>query len=591
MPTPVSALIHAATMVTAGVYLLMRTSPLIEYSSTVLILCLWLGAITTVFSSLIGLFQQDIKKVIAYSTMSQLARECINFINMFRHQTICEKVNYNNTSNIYNNKYNINKLNIKNKNSKQLTLLTSTTVINFEDSLFTGQRMFSTTSTLNTRKPFFQSKSPLNPNNNATSTENTTDKNTSKVKSLHERLNDAEEEVEALLEEQENLQNDGEELSSQEGWSLWKESRKVDFYHKIFSKVSQKSIESENPRTINKVMSYAASQDKDLSFFLLLVSLISIAIPLFCIISILILLYSKYKQYKNNKPKNNNNNKHYKGLKRSVKAKEVNKIHKRYLHCSTRHLTRSVTQSSNEENITAPPFNDSVNHISFNEWLGGLIDGDGEFILSKKGHASFKIVMPVEDKPVLYAIKHKYGGSIKNIAGSNSLRYKLHNKKSLIKLINSVNGYIRNPTRLLKLYKICTFYSINLIEPKLLKFNSGWFAGFIDADGSICLNEESGQMSINVTQKNKFLLDPLIPLFNGRVQPIISKEAFQFSVYKKEEILNLIDNYFSLYPLISKKKDKLNLIKKYYYFTDLKDIDKIHKLFLWYKFKNDWDKS
>ncbi len=71
-PTPVSALIHAATMVTAGVYLLMRSSPIIEYSSTILLLCLWLGAITTIFSSLIGLFQQDIKKVIAYSTMSQL---------------------------------------------------------------------------------------------------------------------------------------------------------------------------------------------------------------------------------------------------------------------------------------------------------------------------------------------------------------------------------------------------------------------------------------------------------------------------------------------------------------------------------------
>ena len=71
-PTPVSALIHAATMVTAGVYLLMRSSPLIEYSNTVLLLAIWVGAITTVFSSLIGLFQQDIKKVIAYSTMSQL---------------------------------------------------------------------------------------------------------------------------------------------------------------------------------------------------------------------------------------------------------------------------------------------------------------------------------------------------------------------------------------------------------------------------------------------------------------------------------------------------------------------------------------
>ena len=71
-PTPVSALIHAATMVTAGVYLLMRSSPLIEYSSVVLILCLLIGVITTIFSSLVGLFQQDIKKVIAYSTMSQL---------------------------------------------------------------------------------------------------------------------------------------------------------------------------------------------------------------------------------------------------------------------------------------------------------------------------------------------------------------------------------------------------------------------------------------------------------------------------------------------------------------------------------------
>ena len=71
-PTPVSALIHAATMVTAGVYLLIRNSPLIEYSGTVLLLCLLIGAITTLFSSLVGLFQQDIKKVIAYSTMSQL---------------------------------------------------------------------------------------------------------------------------------------------------------------------------------------------------------------------------------------------------------------------------------------------------------------------------------------------------------------------------------------------------------------------------------------------------------------------------------------------------------------------------------------
>jgi len=59
-------------MVTAGVYLLMRSSPLLEYSSTVLVLALWVGAITTLFAGTIGLFQNDLKKVIAYSTCSQL---------------------------------------------------------------------------------------------------------------------------------------------------------------------------------------------------------------------------------------------------------------------------------------------------------------------------------------------------------------------------------------------------------------------------------------------------------------------------------------------------------------------------------------
>ena len=97
MPTPVSALIHAATMVTAGVYLLMRSSPLIEYSSIVLMICLWLGAITTVFSSLIGLYQQDIKKVIAYSTMSQLAQKYTTHSSIFNHQTICVEATGKNT--------------------------------------------------------------------------------------------------------------------------------------------------------------------------------------------------------------------------------------------------------------------------------------------------------------------------------------------------------------------------------------------------------------------------------------------------------------------------------------------------------------
>lgn len=71
-PTPVSALIHAATMVTAGVFLLIRVSPLIEYSPNGLFSITLIGVITAFFSATIGLVQNDLKKIIAYSTCSQL---------------------------------------------------------------------------------------------------------------------------------------------------------------------------------------------------------------------------------------------------------------------------------------------------------------------------------------------------------------------------------------------------------------------------------------------------------------------------------------------------------------------------------------
>ena len=71
-PTPVSALIHAATMVTAGVFLVARMSPLFELAQTALIVVTVIGAITAFFAATVGLVQNDIKRVIAYSTCSQL---------------------------------------------------------------------------------------------------------------------------------------------------------------------------------------------------------------------------------------------------------------------------------------------------------------------------------------------------------------------------------------------------------------------------------------------------------------------------------------------------------------------------------------
>jgi NADH-quinone oxidoreductase subunit L len=71
-PTPISALIHAATMVTAGIFMVARMSPMFELSTTALSFVIVIGAITTFFMGLLGVVQNDIKRVIAYSTLSQL---------------------------------------------------------------------------------------------------------------------------------------------------------------------------------------------------------------------------------------------------------------------------------------------------------------------------------------------------------------------------------------------------------------------------------------------------------------------------------------------------------------------------------------
>lgn len=71
-PTPVSALLHAATMVVAGVFLIIRCSPIFEYANSILILITLVGALTAFFAATVGMLQNDLKRVIAYSTCSQL---------------------------------------------------------------------------------------------------------------------------------------------------------------------------------------------------------------------------------------------------------------------------------------------------------------------------------------------------------------------------------------------------------------------------------------------------------------------------------------------------------------------------------------
>ena len=236
----------------------------------------------------------------------------------------------------------------------------------------------------------------------------------------------------------------------------------------------------------------------------------------------------------------------------------------------------------------------NINNVSsdpFHEWLAGLIDGDGYFNLSKKGTARLNITMDIKDKKLLYDIKHKFGGSIYTIANANALRYQLSHKKGLIALINAVNGNIRNPKRMLQMNKLCYKYNINLIFPKPLTFNNGWLSGIIDSDGSIHMNVISGQIFLSITQKDKYILEPLIKIYSGKIRTINPKiEAFRYDIYRKNELFNLIDNYFNKYPLRSVKLNRLNLIKQFYLlrpYRNSKDIIEFNK---WLSFKKNWDK-
>lgn len=199
----------------------------------------------------------------------------------------------------------------------------------------------------------------------------------------------------------------------------------------------------------------------------------------------------------------------------------------------------------------------------FNEWLAGLIDGDGCFLLSKKGYASLDITVEVRDKNCLFQIKDRYGGSIKLKQGINWLRYRLHDRRGLINLINGINGLIRNPVRLLQLSKICDNYNINLIYPVSLNYYDGWLSGMIDSDGNIYLNPQSVQVFITISQKNKFLLDPLVSLYGGTIYTMSKVNAFKWIVYRKDEVLKLI-LYFKENPLRSKKMVRIRLIPKIY---------------------------
>lgn len=190
--------------------------------------------------------------------------------------------------------------------------------------------------------------------------------------------------------------------------------------------------------------------------------------------------------------------------------------------------------------------------------------------------------MDIRDVGALIYIQEKLGGSIKKRSGSKANRYRLHHKIGVISLVNRINGYIRNPNRLLQLSKVCDIYNIKLEMPGPLSYNSGWLSGMIDSEGSVYLNLASKQIIISVAQKNKYLLDEIQLVYGGKVY-VNSKGNlnFKYTMYRKNEILDLLDNYLlKKNPLRSAKKNRLLLIKEIYPLLsyNVKNIDNYKKL-------------
>ena len=127
--------------------------------------------------------------------------------------------------------------------------------------------------------------------------------------------------------------------------------------------------------------------------------------------------------------------------------------------------------------------------------------------------------MGLEDEHALAIIKQKLGGSIKLRSGVKALRYRLHNKKGMVELINRINGNIRHTSRIKQLDLICSILKINIKYPSDLTINNGWFSGFFDADGTITYSIKNNHPQLTISVTNKLLVDVVAfkDIFSGNI--------------------------------------------------------------------------
>ena len=208
--------------------------------------------------------------------------------------------------------------------------------------------------------------------------------------------------------------------------------------------------------------------------------------------------------------------------------------------------------------------------LKIRQWIAGVIDGDGNFHISKKNYVELSVVMEPRDIACLYKLKQRYGGSVKATSHASAIRFRLHHKAGILQVISDINGLIQNPVRLQQLEKVCSLYDIQYLPSVKLEYLSGYFSGLFDTDGSVYYNKSSNQVFITVTQKNRYLLDLLVSVYGGSVYSAnAGKTAYKWTISKKSDVIDLIENYFHWNNCVSAKNKKFGLVKQFYYLSSI----------------------
>jgi len=229
-----------------------------------------------------------------------------------------------------------------------------------------------------------------------------------------------------------------------------------------------------------------------------------------------------------------------------------------------------------------------MDNIKFFEWLGGLIDADGGFYISKKGYGSVEITMHLKEIQTLYQIKAKCQGQVSLRKGAQAARWRLHKRELLIDLLTKISGNIRVEKRQLQYQKICKLYNIEYKIPRKLIYDNAWFAGFFSGEGCLYLNKNNFLATLSVSQKEKAILEKIKSIYKGNIYFDISWNGwiYQCNNFDCEYILE----YFEKNPLLNPfKQSKIRGFKRFLYFKKMKyhlDIKKQKRLFHYIKLFN-----